>query len=64
MEFSANQPHRWFVTLFLVTKFYSAIRALSVKIIRMSKKTGFSDSTLWIGTIVLLVIAALTYFKK
>jgi hypothetical protein len=30
----------------------------------MAKKTGFSDSTLWIGTIVLLAIAALTYFKR
>jgi len=30
----------------------------------MAKKTGFSDSSLWITAIVLLVIAAWTYFKR
>ncbi len=30
----------------------------------MAKKTGMSDSTLWIITILLLAIAAFTYFKK
>jgi hypothetical protein len=30
----------------------------------MAKKTGFSDSSLWITVIVLLAIAAWTYFKR
>ena len=30
----------------------------------MQKKTGMSDSSLWIIAIVLFAIAALTYFKK
>jgi hypothetical protein len=30
----------------------------------MQKKTGLSDSSLWIITIVLIAIAALTYFKR
>jgi LPXTG-motif cell wall-anchored protein len=30
----------------------------------MAKKTGMSDSLLWIITILLLALAAWTYFKK
>jgi len=30
----------------------------------MAKKTGLSDLSLWIATIVLLAIAAWTYFKR
>jgi len=30
----------------------------------MAKKTGMSDSILWIITILLLALAAWTYFKK
>jgi hypothetical protein len=30
----------------------------------MAKKTGMSDSVLWIITILLLAVAAWTYFKK
>jgi LPXTG-motif cell wall-anchored protein len=30
----------------------------------MAKKTGMSDSSLWIIAIVLVAIAALTYFRK
>jgi len=30
----------------------------------MAKKTGMSSSSLWIITIVLLALAAWTYFKK
>jgi LPXTG-motif cell wall-anchored protein len=30
----------------------------------MAKKTGMSDSSLWVIAILLLAIAAWTYFKK
>jgi len=30
----------------------------------MAKKTGMSSSTLWIFTVLLLALAAWTYFKK
>jgi len=30
----------------------------------MAKKTGMSDSSLWIVTVVLLVIAAYMYFRR
>jgi LPXTG-motif cell wall-anchored protein len=30
----------------------------------MAKKTGMSDSTLWMAMIVLLALAAWTYFKR
>ena len=30
----------------------------------MSKKTGMSDSSLWIVTVVLLVLTAWMFFKK
>jgi LPXTG-motif cell wall-anchored protein len=30
----------------------------------MAKKTGMSDSSLWIVAIILLVLAAWTYFKR
>ncbi|MGD0987756.1 MAG: LPXTG cell wall anchor domain-containing protein [Candidatus Sulfotelmatobacter sp.] len=30
----------------------------------MAKKTGMSDSSLWITAVVLLAIAAWTYFKR
>jgi hypothetical protein len=30
----------------------------------MAKKTGFSDSSLWITVVVLLAIAAWTYFRR
>ncbi|HXZ33994.1 MAG TPA: LPXTG cell wall anchor domain-containing protein [Terriglobales bacterium] len=30
----------------------------------MAKKTGMSDSALWIVALVLLLLAAWTYFKK
>ena len=31
---------------------------------RMAKKTGMSDSSLWIMTVILLVLAAWMYFKR
>lgn len=34
------------------------------KMCRMAKKTGMSDSSLWIMTVVLLVLAAWMYFKR
>jgi hypothetical protein len=30
----------------------------------MAKKTGFSDSSLWVAVIVLVAIAAWTYFRR
>ncbi|HXY03238.1 MAG TPA: LPXTG cell wall anchor domain-containing protein [Terriglobales bacterium] len=30
----------------------------------MAKKTGMSDSSLWVLAIILLLVAAWTYFKK
>jgi LPXTG-motif cell wall-anchored protein len=30
----------------------------------MAKKTGMSDSSLWIAAVVLLAIAAWTFFKR
>jgi len=35
-----------------------------VKMSVMAKKSGMSDSSLWIVTIVLLVLSAWMYFKK
>jgi LPXTG-motif cell wall-anchored protein len=32
--------------------------------LRMAKKTGMSDSSLWIITVVLLVLSAWMYFKR
>jgi LPXTG-motif cell wall-anchored protein len=32
--------------------------------LRMAKKTGMSDSSLWVIAIMLLAIAAWTFFKK
>jgi hypothetical protein len=35
-----------------------------LKMLRMAKKTGMSDSSLWVIALVLLAIAAWTFFKK
>jgi hypothetical protein len=35
-----------------------------VKMSAMAKKTGISDSSLWIVTVVLLVLTAWMYFKR
>jgi hypothetical protein len=32
--------------------------------LRMAKKTGMSDSSLWVIALVLIAIAAWTFFKK
>ena len=34
------------------------------KMCRMAKKTGMSDSSLWIMTVILLALAAWMYFKR
>lgn len=39
-------------------------RQFQFKMSAMAKKSGMSDSSLWIVTIVLLVLSAWMYFKK
>jgi LPXTG-motif cell wall-anchored protein len=39
-------------------------RDVGLKMWFMAKKTGMSDSSLWIAMIVLLAIAAWMYFKR
>jgi len=36
----------------------------SHKMGRMAKKTGMSDASLWVLALVLILVAAWTYFKK
>jgi len=46
-----------------VTQHWS-LDAICLKICPMAKKTGFSDSSLWIITVVLVVLSAWMYFKR
>ena len=39
-------------------------RAIRLTISLMAKKTGMSDSSLWIFTVVLLLLAAWLYFRR
>jgi hypothetical protein len=39
-------------------------KAFRLKMRCMSKKTGMSDSSLWIATIIFLALAAWMYFKR